>query len=297
MVRLTGIETGFPAVAMIAFTPYVAATAVVPLAFALLSRRGWVALAAGAAAVALAASVLPRGLPGPEPKPEPRGPRLTVLSANLYYGLADPDALVRLVREHGVDVLSVQELTPQSADALTRSGLRVLLPHDVTHAGTGPVGGAIYSAHPLEEVGGTGRNEYFAMPRARVRIPGAPPLEVVSAHAMPPSGVAAIPGWQDSLRRLPGARPNGDLRILAGDFNATLDHAELRGLLETGYTDAADAVGTGWHATWPADGSLPGTVIDHILVDHRVAVHRTSVHSLPETDHNAVLAELTVPGS
>ncbi|GAA1758986.1 endonuclease/exonuclease/phosphatase family protein [Streptomonospora arabica] len=262
---------------------------------ALLTQRGWAALAAGAAAVVLLACVLPRGLPGPAPQADPRGPRMTVLTANVYFGLADPDALVRLVRERDVDVLSLQELTRQSDDALTRAGLRALLPYDVTRAGTGPVGGAVYSAHPVEEAGDSSRHEYFAMPRARVLVPGAPPVEVVSTHPMPPAGSGAVAGWRDSLRELPDARPGGGLRVLAGDFNATLDHAELRALLDTGYTDAADASGDGWRATWPSDGSLPGTTIDHILVDRRVEVRRTSVHTLPDTDHRAVLAELSLP--
>ncbi|WP_238580956.1 endonuclease/exonuclease/phosphatase family protein [Streptomonospora alba] len=293
LVRLTGAESGFPAVALIAFTPYVAATSVLPVALALLARRGWVALAAAATAVALVGCVLPRGLPGSAP--DAGGPRLTVLSANVYFGLADPDALVRLVREHGVEVLSLQELTPQFDDALTRSGLRSHLPYGVTDAATGPVGGAVYSAHPVDEIGGTDRSAYFAMPRARLRVPDAMPVEVVSTHAMPPSDAAAVPAWRDSLRELPDARPNGRVRVLAGDFNATLDHAVFRSLLDTGYSDAAAATGSGWTATWPVDRPLPGTAIDHILVDHRVAVHRTSVHTVPNTDHRAVLAELTLP--
>ena len=40
-------------------------------------------------------------------------------------------------------------------------------------------------------------------------------------------------------------RPDGPPRILAGDFNATLDHALLRRLLATGYVDAADRDGRG----------------------------------------------------
>ncbi|MFB9802690.1 endonuclease/exonuclease/phosphatase family protein, partial [Streptomonospora salina] len=246
-----------------------------------------------AAAAVLLCCVVARGLPGPAPAAG--GPRLTVLSANVYFGLADPDALVRLVREHRVDVLSLQELTPQADDALTRSGLRALLPYDVTDAGTGPVGGAVYSAYPVEEVGGSEPAAYFAMPRARVRVPGAAPIEVVSTHAMPPSDGAAVPRWRGSLRDLPDARPNGRVRVLAGDFNATLDHAEFRSLLDTGYVDAAAATGAGWSSTWPAGGPLPGAVIDHILVDRRAGVHRTSVHTVPDTDHRAVLAELALP--
>ena len=33
------------------------------------------------------------------------------------------------------------------------------------------------------------------------------------------------------------------MRILAGDFNATLDHAELRRLIGRGYHDAAEQAG------------------------------------------------------
>ena len=44
----------------------------------------------------------------------------------------------------------------------------------------------------------------------------------------------------------------GDGRILAGDFNATLDHPELRAVLDRGYVDAADAASGGLKPTWPA---------------------------------------------
>ena len=38
--------------------------------------------------------------------------------------------------------------------------------------------------------------------------------------------------------------------ILAGDFNATADHAQFRQLLKLGYRDAATEAGRGLIPTW-----------------------------------------------
>jgi hypothetical protein len=55
-----------------------------------------------------------------------------------------------------------------------------------------------------------------------------------------------------AIAALPGAGAPGDLQLIAGDFNATLDHRVLRRLLGRGYADAADAAGDGLTWTWPA---------------------------------------------
>jgi endonuclease/exonuclease/phosphatase (EEP) superfamily protein YafD len=101
--------------------------------------------------------------------------------------------------------------------------------------------------------------------------------------------------WAHALDELPRAEPS-QLRILAGDFNATLDHRALRGVLSGGYADSADRAGTGLRATWPAlpRRALPIT-IDHVLVDRRVRVERVRVERIPGSDHRAVIAELRLP--
>jgi endonuclease/exonuclease/phosphatase family metal-dependent hydrolase len=110
----------------------------------------------------------------------------------------------------------------------------------------------------------------------------------------------ATPEWRRRLAALPGADERGDVQILAGDFNATLDHPEFRELLDRGYIDAADAVGEGWTPTWPAHprrrGALPLT-IDHVLVDRRVRVERVTVVGVPRSDHRAVIAVLRLPAA
>ena len=86
--------------------------------------------------------------------------------------------------------------------------------------------------------------------------------------------------WRDDLRALPPATPEGAVRILTGDFNATLDHAELRRVIDRGYEDAADEVGSGLRATWPAGRRFPPPVtIDHVIADERCGVR--SVRVLP----------------
>src|SRR3712207_3459706 len=85
-VRLFGLEWGYPLVQLLAFTPFVAAGAVIPIAVAAVLRR-WAPLAVAVlAAVLLAVAVLPRAFGGPtEPDGEP-GPTLRVLSSNMKLG-------------------------------------------------------------------------------------------------------------------------------------------------------------------------------------------------------------------
>jgi endonuclease/exonuclease/phosphatase family metal-dependent hydrolase len=88
---------------------------------------------------------------------------------------------------------------------------------------------------------------------------------------------------------------DGPLRVILGDFNATLDHAAFRDLLDDGYVDAADATGDGLAPTWSGGPlNLPIT-IDHVVLDARLGVRATSVHTIAGSDHRAVVAELVLP--
>ena len=97
------------------------------------------------------------------------------------------------------------------------------------------------------------------------------------------------------MRALP-ASGTGPPRVLAGDFNATLDHAELRRLLDRGYRDAAEQAGVALRPTWPAGRTLPPTVtIDHVLADPRIRVISARSVAIPGSDHRGVLADLLLP--
>ncbi|MFD2768120.1 endonuclease/exonuclease/phosphatase family protein [Micromonospora eburnea] len=295
--RLAGSDRG-PLVQAVAFTPYVAAGSLLPLVLALALRRWAAAVVAALTALALIGAVAPRAVAAPQPAAG--GPTLRLLTANLLKGSADPARLIDLVRTQRVDVLTVQEFTPEIAAELDRLGLAALLPHRVLNPEVGTTGSGLYARFPLDE-GGFRRNRGFGFTQAygTLAVPGAPPVRVESAHPAAPYAVNVVPDWRTDLRGQPPATPRGRLSILAGDFNATLDHAPLRNLIDTGYADAADAAGAGLAGTWgPYDGDpIPPVTIDHVLVDRRIAVRAVKVRPVPGSDHRAVLAELRLPAA
>jgi endonuclease/exonuclease/phosphatase (EEP) superfamily protein YafD len=245
----------------------------------------------------LVAVVAPRALGGPSAPEGGAGPRLRVLTANMHLGTGSAEALVALVRRANADVLSVQELTPELAARLDAAGLAELMPARVLEAQPLGAGVGLYARVPLEPHAVI-RRTTIPSPVGSPQVAGAPPIDVVAVHAFPPARGDRVRQWRADLRAFPPATPDGRLRILAGDFNATLDHAELRRLLDTGYQDAAAQVGAGLHGTWPRGRRFPPPVtIDHVLADERCGVRAVSVHTIPGTDHRAVLAELELPAN
>nr|WP_026185353.1 endonuclease/exonuclease/phosphatase family protein [Salinispora pacifica] len=295
-VRLLGLDHG-PLVQLLAFTPYAAAASLLPLILLLALRRWRPAMVAAVTAVALVALVAPRTFASTPPAVT--GPPVRLLTANLLAGSADAEALVDLVRRHSVEVLAVQEFTPAIAAELDRLGLDELLPYRELHPVEGTPGSGLYARHPIS-AGGVRHNSNawgFLQAYGTVLVPAAPPVQVESVHPAAPYALDQVGNWRRDLAAQPPATPDGQLRILAGDFNATLDHAPLRALLDTGYVDAADAAGTGLTGTWgPYDGDLiPPVTIDHVLVDRRIAVRSTTVYAIPGSDHRAVFTDLRLP--
>lgn len=286
LLRLSGIDAGFRWIQLVSFTPYVAGAAFAVPVVALLLRRKDAAAAGLAVAVVLGALVAPRLLE--EGQPSAQGPSLRVLSANVRFGFTPPERILGLVRDLRIDVLSIQELPPGTRGELEKKGILELLPHTAngTHDTT------LYSRHPFRAVPAPS-----GAVRAEMDVPGsARPVEFVAVHTCAPLNPGLHRCWRASQAELPAATPEGALRILAGDFNATLDHASMRDVLSTGYRDAAEVRGAGLRPTWPATGwSTPGIVIDHVFADRRIAVLDYAVHDLARSDHRAVYAELRLP--
>lgn len=283
------------AVALLAFTPQAAMGA---WASALLCRDDRASALSAAAAGVLTAAVVPRGLGRRQPLTA--GPVLRVMTANLLVGRADPEPLVGLVRAARPDVLFVQELTGEKARGLRFAGLDDLLPHALSDADAAePRGNAIYSRYPLDAC------------RPAAAAPSAQPVATLAlgdrvavlgcVHLHTPKPVrsrASVAVWRRELRGLPAIpAPRGAYTILAGDFNATCDHAEFRRLLGRGYADAASEVGCGLVPTWAgrAGRRLGLLTIDHVLADRRCAVLGTAVRLLPGSDHRAVIAAIRLP--
>lgn len=237
--------------------------------------------------MALGLAILPRAVGGPTDAEGAQGPHLRVLTVNLRRGGADPAAMVALARDTRADVLALQEVDADAMAKLDAAGLGELLPHRVVRRGNsfhGTVLLARAARDPLPPVDGV------VTPMARARLGR---VELVAVHTMAPQGPGRVRGWEHDMRALPGA--GGALRVLAGDFNSTLDHAELRRLIGTGYEDAAEQVGAGLRPTWPVGGRRPPVTIDHVLADPRTGVRAVATHRLPDTDHRAFFAESVLP--
>ncbi|MCD0442033.1 endonuclease/exonuclease/phosphatase family protein [Glycomyces sp. A-F 0318] len=300
LVRLLGLETGWILVTTVAFVPYFAAAALVGAGLQAAVRH-WAAAAVTAVAVAaLAAALAPRALPD-EP-PAAAGPELTVMSVNLYVGQTDLGKVVDLVEEHRPDLLSVQELTPGAAEGLAALGLEELLPHAVLEPDDLAVGTGLYSAHPIERIDTVGRDGIFYQIGAEVDLGGGQAVRFMAVHTAAPATPERIPLWEEDFDDLP--RPDGGVPwVLAGDFNATLDHANMRDLLDAGYTDAAEAAGDGLRATWrPIEGGYlnglvrpPAVTLDHVLADAGIAVLDWEVLDKSGSDHAPVVARLRLP--
>jgi endonuclease/exonuclease/phosphatase (EEP) superfamily protein YafD len=286
-----------PAAPLLSFTPQVAAAA---LLGSLVLRRKGAAATAALTGTALAAVVLPRMIRRPQPMT--RGPVLRVATANLQHGRAAEEAIVSLVRRTGADVLFLQELTEAAMNRLKQAGLTDLLPHqmiDVT--GDSARGSGIYARFPLSN-GLSLTPVSAAQPAARLELPGGQRADLVCVHPRPPKPPWSRPRvarWRRELMVLPppAGSPADPPRVLAGDFNASVDHAHFRELLRLGHVDAASQMGKGLVPTWAPWRRRPGLLtIDHVLIDARCAVLAASVHRLPGSDHQAVYAEFRLPG-
>ena len=280
------------AVPLLSFTPQVTAGA---WASAALLRGAGPAAATAVAGAALTAAVGPRAVPYRQPPAA--GPVLRVLTANLLAGRAAAEVVVELACRKHADVLFVQELTDEAAARLQRAGLGDLLPHRVTQQVPHGARDSIYARYPL-------RGGPLAAPvsaagcTARLDLPSGQSVQLACIHTAPPKppwSPGATARWRSQLSALPA--PGDSPRILAGDFNATLDHAQFRRLLRRGYVDAASQAGQGLSFTWGPrpDRHLTLLAIDHVLIDRRCAVVTTSAHWLTGSDHRALYAELRLP--
>ena len=294
VIRLLGLDSGYPLEAMMPFTPYVGAAAVAAFALGLALRTRAAAVVAAIAALAFGGAVLPRQF-GSDTVSAAGHQTLRVLAANVHEGGADPAGFMHLVDELHPDLVTVEEFTPRFGRELATAGLDSRLRYRVLDPEPRARGTAIYSRFPLRRL--PTPDFLFKMARAEASLPGGGKLRVVAVHTIPPRHSKWVGEWEEELSTLPSAG-QGTPWLLSGDFNATLDQAPFRDLIGRGYRDAGDAAGEGLDATFPADGSLfpPPITIDHILADERFGIVEYEVEPLPDSDHHAIFAELALPG-
>lgn len=286
-----------PFVQLVAFRPYLLGGEMLFTAVAVLVtlRRvlAW-PFAAGLALVALvgAGLVVPRTITDPL---LPGGRSLSVLSFNTYRGEADVGALAELIHSQRPDLVSLPE-----AGAPYRDRLAPLVK---------PLGYRLYTSTPpgSPDVSGVTALVAAGLGDVDVRVGdtrfrylevtggGLGALHFVAFHAVAPTP-GAVPQWRADLSGLARWCAGPAPAVIAGDFNATLDHSVLRSAI-AGCGDAAAQRGKGLAATWPT-WAPPwlGTQIDHVLGTDGIAAETFAVHDIPGSDHRAIRTTLRVPG-
>lgn len=260
------------------FSPYLLLAIPIVGAVHLLRRRWIPAASAGLASVVLAAVLLPHPMPGTE------GSEVRVMTANLLQGNADARAVVDLARDHA-DVVSLQELTPESLKRLSANGIDAAFPYRITKALEGGSGAGLWSRHPLQETGAATEANPIT---ARVNVSGSPTVAVVHLSAPWPW---PIDWWRNDIAQVTSTLDHlsGPV-IVAGDFNSTRDMAQFRHILDNGFRDA-DLVAP----TYPADSWVPPLLpIDHILTRGASSSDPWTA-AIPGSDHRALLATIQVP--
>lgn len=293
VVRSLGLDGASWLVPWMAFTPYAAIVALLVAGVAVALSNWAAAAVAAVATLILGFAVLPRAI-GDDTVDAAGHETLSVLSANVRRGKSDPEALVGLVRRFHPDLLAIQELRPKFARKLDAAGIHSLLPNHelVVFPGLAMTGVGIYSRLPLR---GTYPHDNSGV-GVRVQMPSGRTIRVVDVHPHTPKP-GHIVEWQKTLEELPSGG-SGALRVLLGDFNATLDQAELRRLVDRGYRDAGQVAGKGLEPTFPREGWAglgPFITIDHILADRRLGVVEYGVAEQPGSDHRAIHAVLALP--
>lgn len=287
-----GLDGGSLGAAVLALTPHVAAGGVVLAAVIALARRWAPALVVLVLAAALGLLVVPRIFGGAAPNAAGRVVR--VLSVNMYFSSADAKSVVKLVNRNSVDVLVLQEVDAKAWKALRKAGLADRLRYSVAKPAADGAGSAIASRFKLSKLNLVKGTTYQQV-SAEARGPLGNGFQIVSVHSMAPT--TDSDAWVRDMQALPGAYRKQPIRILAGDFNATLDHTQFRKLVGKGYADAADETGSALTGTWPVHDDAPSMPIDHVVVDSRVAVRAFDLFDVPGSDHKAVLTRVQLPSS
>ncbi|QEU97466.1 endonuclease/exonuclease/phosphatase family protein [Streptomyces kanamyceticus] len=217
---------------------------------------------------------------------------LRVLTSNVEFGQGTP-GLIRAVREERPDLLFVEECDHACAALLRKELPHADYPYRAAVDANGAEGSVILANVPLKSAKGI--DATLGMPGAVADVRGHP-VRIQLAHPMPPVP-REVGLWRSELRKIQdyAAAGDGASTIVAGDFNATQDHAAFRDVLDAGLRDAARLAGSSRAPSWPAAAPAPlGAQIDHVLATPDFAARDARFLEIGDTDHRALVVTLTL---
>lgn len=168
-----------------------------------------------------------------------------VLSYNVGNGLAPADRLVHYLYYAEADIIGLQELADEQADAIERH-LHSVYPYRVLHP-DGFAGKGLLSRYPIvsseRHAFASGRPDLSATVEIAGRI-----AQVVVAHPRPPkvrvSGAAFDPVTLRQIQEVAKLATCGIPSLVLGDFNMTDRQPEHRIMTTAGLIDAFHEVGS-----------------------------------------------------
>jgi endonuclease/exonuclease/phosphatase (EEP) superfamily protein YafD len=298
---LFGLDRQSPFAQLVSMRPWLlvgVAALLVMLVVVFVFERRMLPFVAGVLAVLLIGGgvVLPRLVPDPVPA---GGRPFTVLAFNTYEGSADLEQVAALIEQHHPDVVALSEAGQRYADRLGP----LVEPRGYTlHSSVGErsrdVGGVTtVVSNQLGDVQVRIGKETSSFPYLELSGGGLGDLRMVAFHSVAPVP-GAVPDWQHDLALLGQWCSGPTPAIVAGDFNATIDHSPLRAGT-AGCGDAASQRGEGLVPTWGPSPRIReefGPQIDHVFATDGIVAETFEVHDISGSDHRAVLTTLRLPG-
>ena len=216
---------------------------------------------------------------------------LVVMSANLEFGHGDAATVVRTATSHHVDVLVLQEVTPEENTALARAGLAKLLPHHAGQPAHGAKGTMVFSRFAVDEIlpltlGNGGLD---------VRVATIVPFRLLAVHTEQP--VKRPVGWRRDLgalrERAPAAVDGDRPSRWATSTPPRTTRVPARSV--RGCTTRPRKPGPVGGRPGPPSGGDPATAadrVDHVLTSNGLTAVRTDTVEGPQTDHLALVVEV-----
>lgn len=264
-----------------------------------------VALLAGGANTAI---LITRGL-GSDTLPAQTGTSIRVMSWNTAGEATGPEEIAQAAIDMDADIVALPETTLETGGAVAVQmgelgkpmwALNARYPGWDAQSTTILISPDLGEYSVIESSRDGSSNTSWVPSAVAMPVDGTGPI-IVAVHAVAPRA-GYMQDWRDDLQWL-ADQCAVDGVILAGDFNATIDH--MAGLGVDGATlgrcdDTASTTGNGGVGTWPTDvPALLGAPIDHVMVsDGWRATGSVVLRSLDDagTDHRPIVVQLEPAG-
>jgi endonuclease/exonuclease/phosphatase family metal-dependent hydrolase len=219
-----------------------------------------------------------------------------LVSANLLYTNSQIRQLGNDLAAQDADVVVVQEVTDEVLAQLKLSALWTNYAFRSTDPRPLFDGAATFSRYPIAD-GRTIDVAGHPMLLTDLETP-AGTVRLINVHTVAPLTFADAALWAEQFPALDQLVADSPYpTVLAGDFNATLDHTPLENLVNGPVRDAFRVAGSGFGLTWPRlDFPAPQLMrLDHVLVSPTVSVASITQQVSVGSDHLRVVAELGIP--